>query len=161
MTEQRAGPRYTGLRKYPDEQGGFAVWAPIDWSSAELEPARHGTIFWPEANDSDTALVVESRLLPYEVIEADRPSLREGFKAGLAALPDLQVESEGEVSGLAAFALEARFTYTENDVRRKRWVRTIYVHRRQITLIAQGATPEEFEYWLPMFFNSIMTLELV
>jgi hypothetical protein len=29
-----------------------------------------------------------------------------------------------------------------------------------LVLIAQGATPEEYEYWLPMFFNTMMTAEI-
>ena len=26
--------------------------------------------------------------------------------------------------------------------------------------MAQGATPDDFEYWLPMFYNSLMTVEI-
>jgi hypothetical protein len=39
-------------------------------------------------------------------------------------------------------------------------VRNIYWGDGQLILIAQGATVDEFQYWLPMFYNTMVTLEI-
>jgi hypothetical protein len=36
----------------------------------------------------------------------------------------------------------------------------IYWEKGQLIVMAQGATPDEFEYWLPMFYNALMTVEV-
>jgi len=56
--------------------------------------------------------------------------------------------------------MEAKFSFTEDGLRRKRWVKNMYWHEANLILIAQGSTVEEYEYWLPMLFNCMHTYEL-
>jgi hypothetical protein len=39
----------------------------------------------------------------------------------------------------------------------KRWVRLIYRDSLQVRLVGQAATIEQFDYWLPVFFQTIRT----
>jgi len=76
------------------------------------------------------------------------------------ALPGIEIETQEETVTPTLIALEARFTFLDGEVRRRRWVRNIYWGNGQLVLVAQGATAEEFDYWLPMFYNTMMTVEI-
>ena len=56
---------------------------------------------------------------------------------------------------------DARFVYRDGDVERKRWVRTMFWGDAQLTFIAQGKDVATYEYYAGMFYNSLMTFELV
>jgi len=76
-------------------------------------------------------------------------------------LPGVEVESQDESLSDSVNFFEARFTFLEGENRRKRWVRNIYWGDGQLILIAQGRTVEDFEYWLPMFYNTITTVQII
>lgn len=160
MSEQRGNPQYTGMLKHVDQKGGYALWLPTGWYRTDMTAGHHGVIYSPYPDSIETSFSAEKRRLRHSVDKKDLPALREGFQAGLAALPGVAVESQDDVVTATLIMLEARFTFLEGEARRKRWVRTIYWGRGQLVLIAQGVTPEEFEYWLPMFFNTMMTVEI-
>lgn len=160
MPEQREGPRYTGMLKHVDKAGGYALWLPTGWQRVDMKRPHRGVIFCPYAGNVDTSVSAEKHRLPCKVTDNDMPALREGFNAGLAALPGVEIESQDESVTSTLITLEARFTFLEGEARRKRWVRAVYWGRGQLTLIAQGATVDEFEYWLPMFYNTLMTVEI-
>jgi hypothetical protein len=86
--------------------------------------------------------------------------LREGFEAGLQAVPGIQIEWRDDTISQTIIGFDARFTFLEGEERRKRWVRNMYWGKLQIAFIAQGETPAEFDYWLPMFYQTMMTFEL-
>jgi hypothetical protein len=86
--------------------------------------------------------------------------LMEGFISAIKELPNCQIESQEEWVAGAVIGLEAKYTFSENDVIRKRWVRVLYQDVRQITVTAQGATIELFDHWLPMFYQSMMTFKI-
>ena len=48
----------------------------------------------------------------------------------------------------------------EGEQRRKRWVCVFYFKGHQVTLTAQGATEESYDYWLPMFNEAMMTAKI-
>jgi len=79
--------------------------------------------------------------------------------AGIKALDGVEIEagSEAEYLTHSLSFFEVRFTFLEGGVRRKRWIRNIYWGKNNYVLIAQGRTPEDFDYWLPMFYNIMMT----
>ena len=81
------------------------------------------------------------------------------LEKGVYALPGIEIEegsqSEFLTKGMSFF--ELRFTFLEGDTRRKRWIRNIYWGRRNYLLIAQGRTPEDFDHWLPMFYNIMLS----
>ncbi len=160
MPKGKNGPIYQGVRKYVDVEAGYALWIPSDWHRFEMTNGHHGAIYSPYPDSFDTSFSAQKNILDYKVTEDDVPLLREGFDAGLASLPGIEIESQDEIVTSTLITLEARFTFLEGEARRKRWVRNVYWGEGQLLLIAQGATPEEFQYWLPMFYNTMMTIEL-
>lgn len=153
-------PKYTGMHKHLDREGGFAIWVPSDWREVPMVEGHHGVIFTPQKRGYDTSFSAEKQVLPFKVSDEDLEVLREGFEAGLAALPEVEIESQDETFTKTLKIFEARVTFMEDGVRRKRWVRTAYWGEGQLTLIAQGATVEDFEYYEGMFYNTMMTAEV-
>lgn len=155
------GPVYRGIKGYRDKEGGFVVWIPDNWVSTKLNPGHHGMLFSPYADDYNTSLLVEKHKLPYSVTEEDIPVLLAGFHEGMKALPGVEVEETSESLSSSINIFDARFSFLDGDVRRKRWVRNVYWGDGQLVIIAQGRTLEDFEYWLPMFFNTMTTAEVL
>lgn len=159
--ELLGGPAYTGVNSHHDNKGGYSVWIPSDWTQYKLKRNHRGFLFSPYKDDLNTSILVEKHKLKFSVTLDDLPTLREGFRDGILKLPGAEIESEDEhLTEMISF-FEAHFTFLEDDNRRKRWVRNIYWGDGQLVVIAQGRTPEDFEYWLPMFFNSIYTLDII
>jgi hypothetical protein len=158
MPHENKNPHYTGLIKYTSEQDGYALWLPSDWHSFEMSEGRHGMIFSPHPSLPTAAFSVEKAILPYNVSKEDLPLVREGFQKGLANLPGVLIETQDEIVEDIILALDARLTFLDQGQTKKRWIRIIYAGEAQLTLIAEGAPPEEFEYWLPMFYNIMMTM---
>ena len=137
------GPVYRGVKAYRDAEGGYIVWVPSDWVSVELNPGHQGRLFAPHADDYNTSFLVEKRKLKWKVTAEDMPMLLESFHEGMKALPGVEVESTEESLSPTINVFDARFTFLEGDVRRKRWVRNIYWGEGQLIMIAQGKTPED------------------
>lgn len=154
-------PVYKGVKGYRDTKGGYVVWHPSDWIQVKLKRPHVGMLFSPYKDDYNTSLLIEKRKLKYKVTKDDIPMLIESFHQGLNALPGVEVESTDETLGDAINVFDARFTFLEGEERRKRWVRNIYWGEGQLIMIAQGRTPEDFDYWLPMFFNSMTTTQIL
>jgi hypothetical protein len=157
---ERSGPQYSGVTKYVLETDGYALWVASDWHRFKMHKGHRGVIFSPHADDYNTSFSAEKVRLQYKVGKDDLPALREGFSQGLKSLPGVEIESQDETPGQGIVAFNARLTYLEGEVRRKRWIRVIYASNAQLTLIAQGRTVEDFDYWLPMFYNTMMTIEI-
>jgi hypothetical protein len=155
------GPVYKGMIGHRDEKGGFVIWIPNDWLQTELKRPHHGWLFMPYPGDINTSLLVEKRKLKYSVKEEDMPILLESFREGMMALPGVEVESTEESLSDSVNIFDARFTFLEGEERRKRWVRNVYWGNGQLIIIAQGRDAENFEYWLPMFFNAITTVNIL
>lgn len=155
------GAVYTGMTGHRDEKGGFIIWMPTDWIQTKLKRPHHGWLFSPYKDDINTSLLVEKRKLKYSVKEDDIPMLLESFREGMMALPGIEVESTEESLSKTINIFDARFTFLEGENRRKRWVRNIYWGNGQLLVIAQGRDPEDFEFWRPMFFNAITTLNIL
>jgi hypothetical protein len=154
-------PAYTGMLCHRDNQGGYAVWLPKDWNQFPLKRNLHGFLFSPYKDDLNTSILIEKRKLKYKTTEKDMPFLREAFQQGILALPGAEIESQDEDFSKTINVFDARFTYLDGEIRRKRWVRNIYWGEGQLILVAQGKDVETFEYWLPMFYNTMVTAELV
>lgn len=161
MPETKKGPVYTGMTLHPNEKGGFSVWLPSDWHKRELKPKHVGMLFSPYPDDINTCLLVEKKKLKVKVKREDADVLREGFQQGLMALPGIEIEWTDEKLTDTILIFEARYTFLEGEERRKRWTRSIYWGEGHLIMIAQGRTPEDFDYWLPMFFNTITTTQIL
>jgi hypothetical protein len=146
--------------KHIDQEGGYALWFPTGWHRFDMVEGRQGVVYSPYPDDLDTTFLAEKRKLPYSVTQEDVPILREGFDQGLNALPGIEVEWRDETVTSTLITFEARFTFLEEGARRKRWVRNIYWGNGQLILIAQGADSKEFEHWLPMFYNTMVTVQI-
>lgn len=159
MTEaQKPLPSYTGLKMYA-VRSGFAIWVPSDWYQYELKDKRKGVLFSPYPDDFNTGFLVEKHKLKVKITRDDLPILSEAFMGGIKALDGVEIE-EGTVSEYLTDTLsffEVRFTFLEGEIRRKRWIRNVYWGKNNYVLIAQGRTPEDFDYWLPMFYNTMLT----
>ena len=156
--EQKKRPVYTGMKQHID-RAGFVLWLPSDWHEFKLKGGHRGVLYSPYPDDFNTGLLAEKRKLKVKVNESDLPTLREAFMAGIKALDGVEIEagSEDEYLTHSLSFFEVRFTFLEGGVRRKRWIRNVYWGRNNYVLIAQGRTPEDFDYWLPMFYNIMMT----
>ncbi len=159
MPEREERPAFTGLIVYRNFEHRYSVLYPEGWHQLELatEEGGQGIIFAPPPGDAATSFSVEARDLGTTVGEEDLPTLRAGFLAGLRRMPKSRIESQEEDAIGRLISLEARQTYREGDTPRKRWVRLLYQGSTQARLIAQGATAEEFDYWLPMFNQMMRT----
>lgn len=161
MTESRPGPVYTGMHKHQDFEAGFAIWVPSDWHRTDLAEGRQGVIYSPHPDDIQTCFFIERHKLDLSVRPKDFEILKKGFLEGIEQLPEMEILTHEESIGPAGvILLDARYTFVEDGVRRKRWTRVSYWGNGQLTMVAQGATEEEFDYWEPMLYNIMMTMEL-
>jgi hypothetical protein len=154
-------PAYVGMILHHDDKGGYSVWLPSDWTEYKLRRHHRGMLFSPYKDDINTSFLVEKRRLKIKITPEDIDVLREGFHQGIKDLPGVEIESQNESLSDSINFFEVRFTFLEGENRRKRWVRNIYWGDGQLILIAQGRTVEDFEYWLPMFYNTITTADII
>jgi hypothetical protein len=163
MTEEetRPAPVYTGIVKHWDPQAGYAVWMPHDWRKIDMVDDRKGWIFTPYPDHFDTCFMCEKITLETKVIPEDAEILMEGFEAGIQSLPDAVIEFRNLETGKMTVIMEAKFTFTENGQRRKRWAKSLYWGEANLVLIAQGATEEDYAHWEGMLYNAMMTYELL
>lgn len=162
MSEVTGGPTFTGLLVQRDLRFHYSFLLIEGWHSYELESdGGSGRIFTPVEDDVTTSFSTEARDLGTTVTGEDLETLREGVEEGLRQLPEMTIESqEGEAIG-DLVTLEYRFTFREAESGeiRKRWLRLAYQGQIQVRLIAQGANPEAFDYWLPVFNQAIRTFQ--
>ena len=161
MPDRPYPPSFTGLLLHREPRLGYSFFVPDGWHRQEIEGANDAesmsVMYVPSLDDALTGFSAEGRDLGLEVTPEDFPALQAGFLSGLRKMHGSRLEShEGETIG-PLITLEARHTFREGKVIRKRWVRLLYQRSLQIRLVAQGSTVEEFDYWLPMFFESMRT----
>jgi hypothetical protein len=162
MPEQnpRPRPRYHGTYKNSDPEGGYSIWIPSDWHRSEMTDGHHGAIYRPKVEDYHTFLSTEKIRLEYGVTMEDIPILREGFQDGLNRMEGLEIESQDESITETLKMFQAVFTFTEDGVQRKRWLRVVFWDDGELIMMAQGSTPPEYAYWKAMFYNALMTIEI-
>jgi hypothetical protein len=158
MTSER--PAFRGLSVHRDLRHKFSLLYPQGWTPVELPKHEGGgTVFYPDPADGHTSLLVRGARLRRKVRPDDIDTLREGMVEGLHQLSGVEVESADARSVGNLIDLQSRHTYRGGDAVRKRWLRLLYQGTVQITLIAQGASPERFDYWLPMFTSAMHTVQ--
>ncbi|MET0695263.1 MAG: hypothetical protein ABWY56_15125 [Propionibacteriaceae bacterium] len=143
-------PRFTGVTTYTDALGRYEFRHPSDWFRADLDDGVDGVMVGPEPEDEATHFAVAVTDLGVGVVADDLDVLRAGFDDGLAALPDLQVESLRDDTYNDIVKLERTITFTDGNVTRKRRVWSLYADHWQFTVVYQGSSVAEFDYWLPM-----------
>lgn len=153
-------PAFTGLVLHDDRELGLNFWYPSGWQRLDLPEGRTGVVYTPERGDWSTHFSVETRELGIDVEDGDLADLEQGFVEGLQSLPECHIESRDQWVVGDLIGLEAKYTFREVDATRKCWVRLLHYRGRQFHVVAQGATPEEYDYWLPMLYEMMMTLRL-
>ena len=152
---QRDKPIFKGLTWYRDQH--YSLFVPTETPSAKWPDGREGVLFQPDVEDNQTLLGVEVKELDITFSADDQNDLKEGFLEGIEALTDCTLEEEKNWVVGDTICLEAKFTYLEAERKQKRWIRVFYKNNRQITLIAQGSSEEAFAYWMPVFYEAMMT----
>ena len=155
----RPPPVVTGLLVHRQPEYGCSMLIPEGWHRRDLASDQGGgVVYLPDPADEDTSFSLEGRALGLDVKPNDLAALEKGMLAGLKKLPRVKLEShEAEAVGTRLITMEARLTFREGDATRKRWLRLLYQGSTQIRLVAQGSTPAEFDYWEPMFFETMRT----
>jgi hypothetical protein len=153
---QKEAPQFSGMVQHADETG-FGIWIPTGWHETKVTEGTKGMLYSPYPDDINTGVLAITNRLKVNITDSDLPILREGFLSGVKALPGVELELETESLSNTYSFFEARFTYLDGNVRRKRWVRNIYWNKSNYIIIAQGKTVEEFDYWMPIFYNIMMT----
>ena len=160
------GPTFTGLVAQRDFRYRYSFLLPElardPWHNLELDTQEgRGRIFTPDPDDVSTSLSVEARDLGTTITGDDLVTLREGLEEGLRGLDDLTIEKHEDYAIDQLVGFEYWFTFREGPggPLRKRWLRLAYQGRTQVRLIAQGATPEAFDHWLPLFNQAIRTFQ--
>ena len=152
----RERPVFRGLHWHRHDNYSFFI--PIDWHEFSWDDGREGVVYGPDAEDDQTLFAAQLVDLGFEIKAEDAEAIAEGFFGAIEALPGVRIESrEQEVLYGPRVHLQARYCFDDGEHRRKRWVRGLYRHHFQLLLTAQGATPEKFQYWLPMFYEAMMT----
>jgi hypothetical protein len=159
MSKGRTPPAFTGLAVHREPRHRCSLLVPEGWTKLELESEHgSGTVFLPDPADEATSFSLEGRDLGLKVGRRDLAALRSGFLTGLGQLPGVELlAQEAEAIG-RLITMEARLTFREGEATRKRWVRLLYQGRVQLRLIAQGASPDEFDHWEPMFYQCMRTI---
>jgi hypothetical protein len=158
MSDRSSPPRFTGLLVHREPRLGYSFFVAAGWHRQAVEGAGETAVMYlPALDDPHTGISAEGWDLGVEVTAADLPDLQAGFLSGIRKLNRSRLEShEGEAIG-QLLTMEARHTYRDGPHTRKRWVRVLYQGTVQVRLVAQGSSAAEFDYWLPMFFESMRT----
>lgn len=153
-------PAPAGKALHQDARWRFEFWYPADWRRFSLTEERQGVLYAPDSADLAASFSVEVKDLGLRVRAKDLDDLQAGFRDGLRTLTECQVEMEERWSAGHLIGLEARYTFREQGALRKRWVRLIFAGRRQFHLIAQGASPAEYEHWLPALTGMMLSVKI-
>ena len=155
---QKQSPSVDGLLWHRHQFYSFFL--PRDWHPLSWADERDGMIFGPDADDPHTFFGVELKDLGMAIEADDLDAVAEGFFDSIEALPEVEIESrEQQVIG-NLIRLECKYTFNEGGQIRKRWMRLFYHFTRQISMMAQGAIPEKYDYWLPWFYEAMMTAKV-
>lgn len=138
----------------------YSFFTPIDWHRFSWPDGRQGDIYGPDPDDPLTVFSVALADLGTTVTAPDLDILAEGFFEALERLPESAIEARDQKVAGKILELEAKYTFRDQDEIRRCWVRVFYHETRQITMTAQGATLEKYDYWLPLFFEAMMTAEV-
>jgi hypothetical protein len=135
----------------------YSFFTPMDWHRFTWSDDRQGDIYGPDPDDPFTVFAVDVRDLGTKVTRKDLNVLAEAFFGAIKRLPECDLESHDRKATGKLLQLEAHYTFRDQGNTRKCWVRVFYHVTRQVTMTAQGATPEKYNYWMPMFFQAMRT----
>lgn len=148
----------TGLLWHRDDYCSFYI--PYDWHKLPWPDGREGVIYGPDLADPKTVFAVEVKKLATAVATDDLDILAESYFETIQQLPEVDIHFTDQRSIGDLLELEAKYTFREQGAIRKRWTRMFYHGKRQIVMISQGASLDKYAYWLPLFFEAMMTANI-
>lgn len=148
-------PRFTGVRVYNDPGRLFSFWYPHTWHIADSGPGR--VILAPTSDHIATSFSVDVQDLGTAVRASDLPLLREGLEESFKQFADSVIEHFETFEQPDRLGFDVRYTFSYGEGRGKRRILLYYVGTMQYSLIAQGATVEDFDYWVAMFAYMMLT----
>jgi hypothetical protein len=148
------------LALHEDLTWGFQFRYPADWHPFTLLDDREGVLYAPDSVDFATSFSVEAKDLGTRITSADIADLRDGFLEGVRSLPECKLLMETSWALGDLIGLEAQYTFRERGCLRKRWVRLLFEGQRQFHVVAQGASPGEYEYWLPQLSEAMNSMQI-
>lgn len=155
---QKEYPATQGLLWFREQYYSFFV--PYDWHRLICSDYSDVVIFGPDPADPFTVIAVHVDDIGCTVTPDDFDILADGFFDGIEQLPELVMEARDRKMAGTHYELEAKYSFREEGDIRKRWMRVFYYKSWQIAMTAQGATPEIYDYWLPIFFEAMMTARI-
>ncbi|MBN1965907.1 MAG: hypothetical protein JW910_14750 [Anaerolineae bacterium] len=151
-------------KQYPTIQGltwhrtdFYSFFVPMDWHRFTWSDGNEGMIFGPDPDDPYTVFAVDIKDLGTPFTREDMAALAEGFFESIEQLPGCAIESREQNAVGNRLELAAQYTFQEDKAVRKCWVKVFYHQTRQIAMMARGATPDKYQYWLPWFYQAMMT----
>ena len=155
---ERQPPRFYGVDTYWDRLGRFSFRYASTWKRFGIE-GKDGGMLVPDTNDPQTYLSGWAEDVTHHVVAEDLELLREGIEEGLARLPACQVEERQDDSINNMVRFVRIFTFRDGENIRKRKAFMLYADNWLITLLFQGSSPEEYDYWLAMMNYSFATMK--
>jgi hypothetical protein len=138
----------------------YEFFIPKGWHRFAWDDGRDGEIHGPDADDPLTIFTVDTQDLGTTVSADDLDALAEGFFGSIEALPEVEIEVRKQRAVGQQLELEAKYCFEQDGATRKRWARLLYIGQYQINFMAQGASPEKYDYWLPWFYEAMMTAKI-
>lgn len=151
---QKKRPKISGLLWHRHQYYSFFV--PNNWFKSAWED-ECGVIYSPDPSDAYTLFAADLKDLGTLVTPDDLEALAEGYFDSVEQLSDVDIQHRKLKASGRRLEIEAKYTFSEQGEVRQRWTRLLYHETRQIALTAQAASPEQYAYWLPMFYESMMT----
>jgi hypothetical protein len=151
-------PPIEGLLWHRDEH--FSFFIPLGWQRSDWEDGRIGVLYYPVPEDPQTVFAVEEKDLGMVISPEDLDRLDAEFIDTIEQLPEGEIELQDKAVVGEQMQLEYKYTFREGCVMRKRWVRVFYLGTRETTMMAQGASLDLYDYWLPWFFEAMATAQV-
>jgi len=151
-------PALKGLLWHSEQYYSFFI--PNDWYKLAWADDREGVVYAPDPSDPLTVFAVSLKDLRICVTADDLDILAEGFFENIQRMSGSLITAQHQKATGDLLELEAKYTFQEQGETRKRWVRVFFQDSRQIVITAQGAAPEKYDYWLPLFFEAMMTTQI-
>lgn len=152
-----ARPSFRGAALYNHPKQRFSFWYPSDWHILQFDDAAHQVAVTPQQDDISTSFMIEVRDLETPITRDDRSLLREGIEAGLKELTNYQLLNFEPFDEKHRFGFDFLYTFIVDHQVRKRHTVLYYRDHWQYSLSCQGATVEDYHYWLPMLNFILMT----
>lgn len=150
-------PSFTGATLYNDPDHLYSFWYPTDWYYMELNATTHHVAVSPNPSSLSTSFSIEIHDLVTPSDPNDMDVLREGILEGLNQLDNCHLIAEKAFREEHRFGHELLYTFTFGKETRKRRSILYCCNHWQYSLICQGATEHDFDYWLPMWNFIIAT----